>query len=176
MLFLPPSAGASLCATEDGRRLYLFGGHDGAGPVGDVRYLEVDRMAWSEIAPAGPAPEPREGHAAAVVGGKYLLVAGGCGGGVVAASAAVGRSAAGAAAAAEGGAAGRGGGGGGGGGAAPRLLTDCHVLDLFTGPRWEVLDDGAGHTNPMWLKPVGCWLGWRRRGPRLIRKGWRRGS
>jgi hypothetical protein len=36
-----PFPGASLCATDDGRRLYLFGGHDGSQLLGDVHYLEV---------------------------------------------------------------------------------------------------------------------------------------
>lgn len=71
-------AGASLCATEDGRRLYLFGGHDGSGPLNDCYYLEVEQLLWSATQPAGTPPEPREGHMAAVLG-RYLFVSGGCG-------------------------------------------------------------------------------------------------
>jgi hypothetical protein len=73
------TTGASLCATEDGRRLYLFGGHDGNGPLNDCYYLEVEQLLWSALAkPLGTPPEPREGHIAAVLG-RYLFVSGGCG-------------------------------------------------------------------------------------------------
>lgn len=46
--------------------------------------------------------------------------------------------------------------GAGGGGAAGRRLNDTHVLDMFTGPAWEQLDDGAWANNLMWLKQVRC--------------------
>jgi hypothetical protein len=142
--------GATLCATDDGRRLYLFGGHDGSQLLADVHYLEVERMAWSQIAPSGHGPEPREGHTASVLG-KYMLVTGGSGaaaaGGGGAAAATAARSAA--TTAREPGA---GGGGGSAGAGAQRRLTDTFVLDLFTGPRWERLDDGAWGGGPLWLK------------------------
>lgn len=41
---LHAGSGASLCATDDGRRLYLFGGHDGNGPLNDCYYLEVTSL------------------------------------------------------------------------------------------------------------------------------------
>lgn len=69
------AAGASLCATEDGRRLYLFGGHDGRKLTNDCYYLEVERLMWSQINPSGSPPEPREQHVAAVLG-KYLFITG----------------------------------------------------------------------------------------------------
>lgn len=47
----PPSArkGASLCATEDGRRLYLFGGNDGTRPLNDVLVLELEKLSWAHV-------------------------------------------------------------------------------------------------------------------------------
>ena len=53
----PPRArrGASLCADEDGRRLYLFGGHDGARLLNDVHCLDAERLAWTAVAPLNGA-------------------------------------------------------------------------------------------------------------------------
>eukprot|EP00878_Enallax_costatus_P041461 GHUV01048247.1.p1 GENE.GHUV01048247.1~~GHUV01048247.1.p1 ORF type:complete len:624 (+),score=179.30 GHUV01048247.1:665-2536(+) len=142
-----PRKGASLCATEDGRRLYLFGGHTGQRLVNDCYYLEVERLMWSQIHPTGTAPEPRENHVAATLG-KHMFVAGGCGeaaaapagSNLTAGLAALG----GAAATATGGAA----------GGAGRRLNDTHVLGMFTGPAWEQLDDGSWCNNLMWLKQM----------------------
>lgn len=43
-------AGASLCATEDGRRLYLFGGSDGTRSLNDVVFLELEKLSWTYVA------------------------------------------------------------------------------------------------------------------------------
>lgn len=176
--------GASLCATDDGRRLYLFGGHDGNGPLNDCYYLEVEQLLWSATEPVGTPPEPREGHMAAVLG-RYLFVSGGCGVTTVqptgAAGAAVGagvasaagtlpgqqpsmvESLAGAAAASASSAsalsaAAAAGGVNGAGAAGPTVvgkrLTDTFVLDMYSGPCWEQLHDGSS-VNRMWLKQVG---------------------
>ncbi|WIA13348.1 hypothetical protein OEZ85_006930 [Tetradesmus obliquus] len=142
---LAPSArkGASLCATEDGRRLYLVGGHDGRTLLNDCYYLEVERLMWSQITPSGPAPEPREQHVAAVLG-KYLFITGGCSEAPAAAAAA----GAGSLAAAGGDAAAA------VGGMVGKRLTDTYVLDMYTGPAWEQLDDGAWGNNLVWLKQM----------------------
>lgn len=172
-------AGASLCATEDGRRLYLFGGHDGNGPLNDCHYLEVEQLLWNSTEPAGTPPEPREGHMAAVLG-RYLLVSGGCGqtavppsgplaGGAAAAAAGSGvllgqqpsvveslqGTAAGPAGAASiaGAAAAAGAPGSAGTTLVGKRLTDTFVLDMDSGPCWEQLDDGSS-INAMWLKQV----------------------
>lgn len=42
-------AGASLSITEDGRRLYLFGGHDGTKALNDVHFMEVEKLAWNPL-------------------------------------------------------------------------------------------------------------------------------
>ncbi|KAF8058062.1 GPA3 [Scenedesmus sp. PABB004] len=153
-----PRKGASLCATDDGRRLYLVGGHDGrrhlppganprrrvwGSPQNDVHYLDVERLVWSAVTPSGVAPEPREGHAAAVLGGKYLVVSGGCGAAAPAPAAQLQAPGSGAA---DGGDGGDGGAGGG------RRLTDTHVLSIFDGPAWEQLDDGEWAKGLVWLK------------------------
>ncbi|KAK9825409.1 hypothetical protein WJX81_002378 [Elliptochloris bilobata] len=75
----PPSArrGASLCAGDDGRHLWLFGGCDGARCLGDLLCFDVEAGQWSQVSPAGDAaPEPREGHCASILS-RFLLVAGG---------------------------------------------------------------------------------------------------
>ncbi|KXZ54835.1 hypothetical protein GPECTOR_4g907 [Gonium pectorale] len=71
-----PRTGAASTCTDDGRRLYVFGGHDGSRCLNDVHYLDLEKLTWS---PMGQPPEPREG-AVAHVTGKYLLISGGCSG------------------------------------------------------------------------------------------------
>lgn len=48
-------AGASLCCSEDGRRLLLFGGHDGGRLLNDVYVLELEqqRYVWTVLHPSG---------------------------------------------------------------------------------------------------------------------------
>ncbi|GLC41598.1 hypothetical protein PLESTF_000274300 [Pleodorina starrii] len=75
-----PRTGAAATCTDDGRRLYVFGGNDGSRCLNDVHYLDLEKLTWSPVAVhMGQPPEPREG-AVAHVTGKYLLVAGGCSG------------------------------------------------------------------------------------------------
>ena len=47
----PPSArmGASLSSSEDGRRLWLFGGNTGGGSVNDLYCLELETRTWSQV-------------------------------------------------------------------------------------------------------------------------------
>lgn len=132
---LTAAAGASLCATEDGRVAYLFGGHDGSGPCNDCWSLQLEGLQWSRLQPSGDAlPEAREGHTAALLGNRYLLVTGGAGPAAA-----------------------------GGSGAAPRRLVSSWLMDV-TAPAWELLSDGAACQAP-WLKPVrGAVRGARRQG------------
>lgn len=154
------TTGATLCATEDGRRLFLFGGHDGSGPLNDCYCFEVQQLAWSCLRPSGALPEPREGHTAAMLG-KYMLISGGCGGAAAAGasatkSAAAAAAAAGAAPPANGSSSAAAAGADGSsssGSSAARRLCDTFILDLFNGPAWEQLSDGAG-LGAMWLKQV----------------------
>jgi hypothetical protein len=43
------SAGACVSATEDGRRLYLFGGNDGTRALNDVHLMEIEKLTWSPV-------------------------------------------------------------------------------------------------------------------------------
>ena len=47
----PPSArmAASLSSSEDGRRLWLFGGNTDAGSVNDLYCLELETRTWSQV-------------------------------------------------------------------------------------------------------------------------------
>uniref|UniRef100_A0A7S0Y9W2 Uncharacterized protein n=1 Tax=Polytomella parva TaxID=51329 RepID=A0A7S0Y9W2_9CHLO len=73
-----PRRGSSLSATEDGRRLYVFGGFDGYECNNDVHYLDLEKLTWSPMSiHFGQAPEPRE-NASTCITSKYLLVSGGC--------------------------------------------------------------------------------------------------
>ena len=47
----PPSArmGSSLSASEDGRRLWLFGGNAGGGSLNDLYCLELETRTWSQV-------------------------------------------------------------------------------------------------------------------------------
>lgn len=62
----PPSArmGASLSSSEDGQRLWLFGGNTGAGSVNDLYCLELETRTWSQVPPppclVSPAPPLRQ--------------------------------------------------------------------------------------------------------------------
>ena len=49
----PPSGrmGASLSASEDGRRLWLFGGNAGSGSLNDLYCLELETRTWSQVRP-----------------------------------------------------------------------------------------------------------------------------
>lgn len=137
-----------MCATEEGRRLYIFGGHDGSKLLNDVYYLEVERLMWSPVSAAGTAPEPREGHTASILG-KYMLISGGCGlGSSMNGVMGVRQSTAGG---------GVGGSSAGGSAVGPKQLTDTYVIDLFTGPVWECLDEGSWSNNVLWLKQVRQW-------------------
>lgn len=68
--------GASLVATEDGRKLYLVGGATAAAALCDVHVLELDNFGWSALGTVGDAPQGRESPALSLTP-PYLLVAGG---------------------------------------------------------------------------------------------------
>eukprot|EP00798_Chlamydomonas_sp_ICE-L_P017172 gene17174-23488_t len=65
-----PRRGATICATEDGRRLYIFGGNDGCRTLNDVHFLDLEKLTWS------PLP-PREDHVSSITS-KYMIITGGC--------------------------------------------------------------------------------------------------
>lgn len=49
MLACVPCSGAALACTEDGRRLYVFGGNDGARALNDVYFLDMEKLAWNPV-------------------------------------------------------------------------------------------------------------------------------
>ena len=71
-----PRKGASLIVSDNGRRMYLFGGHDGTATLNDVHVLEVERFSWSLMGMLGTAPAGREA-ASMGIAGNLLVVAGG---------------------------------------------------------------------------------------------------
>jgi N-acetylneuraminic acid mutarotase len=68
--------GASLVATEDGHKLYLFGGATGMKAFNDVHVLDLDHFSWSVLGTVGPVPAPRESAAVNCLA-PYLIIAGG---------------------------------------------------------------------------------------------------
>ena len=60
-----------------GRRIYVFGGFDGAIWRNDVVALDVDSHEWLALRPRGPAPGPRASTSAALVGGDKAAFFGG---------------------------------------------------------------------------------------------------
>lgn len=38
-----------MACTEDGRRLYVFGGSDGLRVLNDVHYLDLEKLTWSPV-------------------------------------------------------------------------------------------------------------------------------
>jgi len=75
----PPSPrwGATICVSNDGRRLYIMGGHDDTQSLGDVHCLNLDRSLWQNIGPGvGTPPRARHCHTASMVG-NYMIISGG---------------------------------------------------------------------------------------------------
>eukprot|EP00891_Asterochloris_glomerata_P004088 jgi/Astpho2/4088/Aster-x1197 len=71
-----PRCGASLSASEDGRRLWLFGGNDGERSLADVFSLDVEACTWTQVNVSGSGPPARENHVGAVIS-NYLVISGG---------------------------------------------------------------------------------------------------
>jgi hypothetical protein len=71
-----PRKGASAVASENGRKMYLFGGHDGTKTLSDVHVLEMERFSWSALGMLGTAPEGREGAAVSLLGSCLIVVGG----------------------------------------------------------------------------------------------------
>lgn len=72
-----PRRDHSIAASEDGRRLWLFGGSDGQNQLGDLQIFEVERQMWvSSPTVSGDPPCARECHASGCIG-KYLMIVGG---------------------------------------------------------------------------------------------------
>jgi len=59
-----------------GSKMYVFGGTNGLAYYNDLYILDLENNAWNKAETTGPAPCPREGHAAILVG-TNLVVHGG---------------------------------------------------------------------------------------------------
>jgi hypothetical protein len=68
--------GAALVATENGRRMFLFGGSNGVKTFNDVHVLDIDHFSWSLMGMIGDAPAGREGAAISCIS-PYILISGG---------------------------------------------------------------------------------------------------
>ena len=72
-----PRRDHTIVASEDGRRLWMFGGNDGGKVLGDLQIFEVERQMWiSNPSTSGTPPCARECHASGCIG-KYLMIVGG---------------------------------------------------------------------------------------------------
>ena len=72
-----PRWGASMCVTDNGTRLYVYGGHDDTQSLGDVFWLDVHRGVWTNMGPGmGTPPKTRHGHTASILG-SYMIINGG---------------------------------------------------------------------------------------------------
>eukprot|EP00744_Colponema_vietnamica_P003773 GILI01005726.1.p1 GENE.GILI01005726.1~~GILI01005726.1.p1 ORF type:complete len:497 (+),score=112.38 GILI01005726.1:197-1687(+) len=71
-----PSARACHTMTRVGRKLYMFGGYDGAKCFNDVDVLDLDTMTWIQPRPQGTLPQARNAHTITVVGTKLYLFGG----------------------------------------------------------------------------------------------------
>ena len=65
--------------TPDGATAYLFAGRDSGATLNDLWAYDLASDAWSEISPAGAAPDPRFGHSAVWAPGIGLVIFGGQG-------------------------------------------------------------------------------------------------
>jgi hypothetical protein len=65
-----------MVASENGRKMYIFGGSDGVRSMNDVYVLEVERFTWSVVGITGGVPESREGHTA-IMASSFMVVSGG---------------------------------------------------------------------------------------------------
>lgn len=68
--------GASLVATDGGRKLYLFGGATATKVLNDVHILDAEHFSWTVLGTIGTCPPPREGATVSCLP-PYILVAGG---------------------------------------------------------------------------------------------------
>lgn len=71
-----PSARACHTLTRLGRKLYMYGGYDGAKCFNDIDVLDLDTMTWIQPNVSGALPQARNAHTMTVVGAKIILFGG----------------------------------------------------------------------------------------------------
>ncbi len=69
----PPRKGVSLCCSDDGRQVWLFGGYNGTSASNEIYVLETENFSWTSIQVSGArSPQARFGHSA-VLNSEYLF-------------------------------------------------------------------------------------------------------
>ena len=53
--------------------MYVFGGTNGQSYYNDLYILDLENNAWTKAETSGPAPSPREGHSAILVGSNLVI-------------------------------------------------------------------------------------------------------
>ena len=72
-----PMKGWSLCCTDDGRHMWLFGEYSGTVASNEVSVLEIETFTWTNIqVGSARSPQARYDHAA-TLSSEYLFISGG---------------------------------------------------------------------------------------------------
>ena len=78
--FQGPEGGGAPAARFDhsanlvnGTKMVVFGGWNGQDFFNDVYVLDLQMMAWSKPNTSGPAPSPRKGHCAILIGSNLVI-------------------------------------------------------------------------------------------------------
>jgi len=78
----PPCPRAAHSCTVVGRKLFFFGGNDGASLFDDLYILDTETFHWTKVTnPRGTKPAARSGHSALLVKDKIVVFGGGGAGG-----------------------------------------------------------------------------------------------
>lgn len=72
----PPSARACHTLTRLARKLYMFGGYDGAKCFNDMDIIDLETMTWMQPALSGTLPQARNAHTMTVINTKLYLFGG----------------------------------------------------------------------------------------------------
>ena len=56
--------------------MLIFGGWNGSEYFNDVHVLDLQVMAWKGPETSGPAPSPRKGHCAVLIGSNLVIQGG----------------------------------------------------------------------------------------------------
>jgi hypothetical protein len=74
----PPARYNHTATLVGGTRMFIFGGWNGKKYYNDLYYLDLEGMAWTICETSGPAPSPRQGHAAILIGNNLVIQGGYC--------------------------------------------------------------------------------------------------
>jgi len=77
----PPCPRAAHSCTVVGRKLFIFGGNDGANLFDDLYILDTETFHWTRVNSRGVPPAARSGHSALFVKDKIVVFGGGGAGG-----------------------------------------------------------------------------------------------